>query len=225
MLVVVGGAHLLRRDVMARVWTGYVLLFFAFVAHYHLLYVRHHLVIVPWLAVLFASGVRRCAELPRVWLRRAVALAIAVGFAMNMASGARAALSIARDTPSSVRGDFLHDIEHGRTPFRLSGDLAEALEPTLGAVARCSAVDPTKSSAQGSPSVYFFYSDELFWKGHINNGLDGLVAFYGPMAANYDWYISFIGKMARQRIVGVRWAQAKAMDLDMSDYRDCVPSR
>ena len=57
--VALGIVDRLRHDAAVRAWTVYVVSFFLFIAHYHLLYVRHHLVALPWLAILFAAGVRR----------------------------------------------------------------------------------------------------------------------------------------------------------------------
>jgi hypothetical protein len=224
-LIVVGCVDRLRVDNAMRAWTVYALIFFAFVAHYHLLMVRHHLVALPWLAVMFAAGVRRLAQWPKIWFRRALAAVLAIGFALNAVWGARAAASIRSDTPGSVLADFQRDIVRAHAPFRLSRDLAEALSPLLAEHDLCSAIDVLRDDAKAPRVVYLFYDHELFWKGHVNNGLDELAAFYGPMAANYDWNITFVGKMERKRIVGVTPTQAAAMELKMDDYRDCAPKR
>jgi hypothetical protein len=103
---------------------------------------------------------------------------------------------------------------------RAAARLSPALAHALGAAVECSA-----ASRDGAPDVYFFYDHELFFRGHVNNGLDELVAFYGPMAANYDWNVTFVGKMEHERIVAVRWEQAKAMGLDVAEDVDCVSAR
>jgi Dolichyl-phosphate-mannose-protein mannosyltransferase len=221
-LMLIGCVDRLRSDGAVRVWTVYALLFFVFIAQYHLLMVRQHLVALPFMAILVAAGARVLSDLANPWIRRSLAAGLAIGFALNAVFCARAAASIRSATPKSVLRDFQRDIARARVPFRLSPDLFEALGSDVEH-ARCVPATWPQTATDFPRTVYFFYNHELFWKGHVNNGPDGLSAFYGPRDANYDWYITFVGKMERERIVGVSSKQANAMELDMAGYRDCAP--
>jgi 4-amino-4-deoxy-L-arabinose transferase-like glycosyltransferase len=219
-LIALGFADGLREDPAIRAWTLYAFVFFVFISQYHLLLVRHHLVALPWLGILFAAGVRRCLRLPQAWLHRALAGALVAAFALNAFWGARAAARIRTATPASVLADFRSDVSHATKPFWLSPELASQLGLDFAQRANCAAATAA-TSADARSAVYFFYDHELFAKGHVNNALHGLVALYGPLAVNYDWNVTFAGKMERQGIVGVTTSQARAMELKMDGYLEC----
>jgi hypothetical protein len=208
-----------RRDRVAATWAACLALFIVFVATNRNLIVRNCLFVVPFLAVSLGVGLARLDRLLPVWVRRTAWGIVIVAIAWNGWWGVHAALSIRRQTAATVLEAFRRDRASAHAHFRLSPALAAALGESWTAGAGCRPI----SEATGAPpdTVYLFYREHQ-WNRFTNNRLGALAAFYGPLDANYDWYITFAGKVGGERIVGVSPARAKEMRLDMSGYRDCA---
>jgi hypothetical protein len=185
-----------------------------------MLIVRNHLPALPALALLFGGGLAFAGARWRPRARRWLWAGVAIGCAANAAWGARAAASIRHTTPSSVIDDLRRDVVRAGAPFRVSARLADALGPATARALRCR---PVAAGAAGDvPAMVFLFWDVGTMSDHrINNRVHAVAAFYGPLDANHDWYVTFFGKMKDDRIVGLSRDQARAVGLSMDGYLDC----
>ena len=219
LLAAVGAWRLVGDDRAVRVWAGCALLFFVFIASNHMLIVRNHLPAIPTLALLFAGGLATIAGRLSPRTHRLFLAGVVLGFAANAVWGIRAAASIRLTSPASVVENLRRDVLRARAPFRLAPRLAAALGPSTVGQLRCRPETPSGEAAR--PTVYLFWKLELLSDHHLNNRVRALPAFYGPLDANHDWYVTFFGKMKDERIVGLSWDQAHRLALAMDGYLDC----
>jgi len=209
-----------RRDRVALIWAVCLAGFLVFITTMGQLIVRNSLFVVPFLAVSLGVGLARLDRRGPGWLRRAAWGIVLVAFAWNGWWGVHAAMSIRHQTAATVLEAFRKDRTSSRASFRVSPGLATALGDSWTAAAGCRPLGGPATGAQPG-AVYLFYREHQ-WNRFTNNRFGAVAAFYGPLDANYDWYISFAGKVGGDRIIGVSLARAEEMGLDMSGYRDCA---
>jgi hypothetical protein len=213
-----------RRHGAILLWTGYLVLYEGFVATNKLLVVRNHLPLVPLAATMFGLGVAWLCDAAPALSRRGAAAVIALilaGFCANAAWSLQAALRVRHETAETVLARFRRDREADRGRFRLSPRLAGQLGPAWTAAAGCRPVAPNASGADGADGIYLFY-DENYWNRWSCNRLRVFDAFYGADELNYDWNVSFPGRLGKDRIVGLSPARAAAIHLDVARYLDCA---
>ena len=164
------------------------LLFFC--ARYKIMIVRNYLLIAPFLALFAARGLSELGGLlPRQWLRRSLAGAVAAVFVAGGAWLVSAGESIRHPDPKAeVRSALTHVSKHPRTRFVLSPQvisLAQQQQLPL----------PPNAQAQADAQQVVFFpraeaADTYHW---ATNDPWLTKAVFGPREVNFNWYATWAG--------------------------------
>jgi hypothetical protein len=204
------------------VWLPFLVGYLAFMLGNRLLVVRQYLLLVPFFAVAFGHGTAQLAEwLGRLRLPRAgralLPAALALAVLLNASWLYAAARSIKTTTAATIQADFMRDLARLREPVLVSPGLRDALKADLEAGFLCDV--PNDDARASIRQVAFKFTEHDAWNG---NRLGVLAHTYGARDFNYDWYITFPGKLRSERIMRVSSTFAKTIELDTKAFLRCV---
>ena len=209
-----------RKDWTTFAWTGAFAIYLAFMALNHVLIIRNCMLAVGFIAVMFGVGLATLLDSARnPWFRRgAFAIVVAIlGF--NAGWGLHAARTIQKMTPERALEAARTDLEREHRAIKISPALAANLGPEWTARRHCHAATAGDHAPDGA-KLYLYHSEHA-WNRWTNNHIGALDAVYGALEVNYDWYISFPGKMPGGRIVRLTASRARDARLNQAAFVVC----
>jgi len=185
-----------------------------------ILQLRNYLQLIPLLALAFAAGIIAI----RHHLRRRPPLELAVGVAIgailvfNAAFLFRADWSVRHTTRDSLELEVSEEIgstDHDLwVSHRIRRSYAEALDARFDCATR------RAPSEMRDPRVLFYYMDHhpRKWKS-FRLGLSERT--FAPLDQNYEWYVTWKGKLEHHRVHLMNLENAELMEVPFTHYYGC----
>ncbi len=184
-----------------------------------ILQLRNYLQLIPILAIAFATGIIAIRHhLRRPPLELAVGLAIGAILLFNAAFLFRADWSVRHTTRDSLAAEIEEELATTDHDLWVSPRVHQSFEEALEARFDCQPGRPP--SEMREPQVLFYYMDHhpRKWKS-FRLGLSARI--FAPLDQNYEWYVTWKGKLEHHRVHLMSIESAELMEVPFTRYYGC----